>query len=402
MLIGIMNFLQKLIRNLGLLALLALFPQTKVMGANCFRVIESFFEEVHLDQRIAFPIRTGSIFDQYPEIVSRFEKLSPLHLDLSDYYRTFRGDFERAPTLKEAIEFVFDHKRRVVEEYDVLIYEIRLIQKELPFHDSRLDSFLDELYFSRKKLDNFKTPESLAEEIKSSYKAGKSSISDINVSIRLSDDSEFLLHEDFFQFLNNQSGYGNIYGEYGELLAFGATDERIFARSLAFKSDNTTQNIYQKNILKKVANFEESLERMEVDQMIRLTEKYGDNLLRIAKKYIDETPRARIEHKELRSKIFQMISNKEIDMVTRQKNGLYVWSEVKARRAPITLKSLTESRGKKKSMLDQIQEHLQLRDILGLQDKVRLRFVVPTSQVDKAARDKLELLGVEVISSLPQ
>lgn len=91
-----------------------------------------------------------------------------------------------------------------------------------------------------------------------------------------------------------------------------------------------------------------------------------------------------------------MVTSKEIDLVSITNQRKVVWAEVKAYGQTITVEVL-EGRGAKKSILDQLLEHKALRDLLGLESSVELRFLTPLAGIEEQARYMIEEIGYQVL-----
>lgn len=72
---------------------------------------------------------------------------------------------------------------------------------------------------------------------------------------------------------------------------------------------------------------------------------------------------------------------------------------MKTYKKPITLDTLNGDGYKAKPMGEQLLEHKALRDLLGLQSTVELRFISPTSRITPEAKAYIEGLGYEVLGA---
>ncbi|MBY0413811.1 MAG: hypothetical protein K2Q18_06585 [Bdellovibrionales bacterium] len=359
---------------------------------DCNRIIAKFINKKNPSLEIA----PASIFGKYPEIQ---KQMYTLFLDTTDYMGFYKEFFElnkKAPTLRDVFTRAYDEKIKTIKRYEDLIMEL----ENLPTaKNEQIQTFIRELKSSAKKLGHYKSIEQIDQELTASFQHGKISIPDLDTIVPLDKDNPEVFDEDFYQFVKNKINVSGFQGEYGELFAHGASGEQVLTRGLTFAIDDVRSNEpYQKMVADQIIILEKKLNKMSNDEISSFIEPHKEGLFRIAFGVIEEDQFIIKRRDLVVEKIINMIRSKEIDLVTRDKDGKIVWAEVKAYIKPITMKSIG-GHGKEKTVLDQLREHKALRDVLGLEASVRLRFIAPLSPVSDDAKSAIEKLGYEVISA---
>ncbi len=354
---------------------------------DCAQLVESFLKDER--PRLTFP--RGSLFAKFPAVAEEMDKLEFTPLKLEEFYDEFFKQYKRAPTLKEALEYIYVLRKEIISSYDEVIRDVEGMQ------NPNLKPFIDELIFSRDKLDKFKDLDLYESELAASHEAGKSKLASLDEPIVKKNNT---IDSRYLNYLKDRSREGNFNGEMGELLALGASKDKTIKKGLKFETRQLTDPIpYQVVITKAMAKFEASLAKKTDQQLIKLVRTYGDGILRAARIYLESMGEDSFDRDVLISKIITMIRTKEIDLVFEKSDGRIVWGEVKAYKKPISLEILNGGGYKAKPMVDQLMEHKALRDILGFKDSVDLRFISPTSKITPEAKRLIESLGYEVIGA---
>lgn len=359
---------------------------------DCLELINTFLE-VKIPELEIFPT---SIFGINADIYKKMESIQLLSIDYFQFYQTFQTKNKRAPTLRETLVFAYQVKTAILNNYENLAEEL---SKHANANNQQIQLFIQELRHSKSKLSKYKTIDQIELEVVASYQNGKSAIATLDTAIPLDPHDSKKLDENFYTFLKNRVSISNFQGEFGELLAQGASKEKVLARGLTFKGDvSSAKTPTETLIAKKIAELSLKVNNMTNDQIIEFVGQYKDGLFRMAYAFIHAGNFSVDKRGIVIDKIFNMIKSKEIDLVSETSDGKIVWSEVKAYIKPITLDTIA-GHSKDKTIFDQLQEHKALRDVLGLESSVNLRFISPLSVTDDEARKLIESIGYEVISA---
>lgn len=382
--------LSHLFATTSLILFLCLNVLTAQASDNCFDLVNSFLDS---DQaRVVVP--EGSIVDQSPEVLPLMERMIPPAIDFPKFILDFQQNNQRTPTLRETIEFVYESRRELHQAYDELT-EL-LSNLNLSHHQN----FIQEVEQTRNKLAKFKDLDSLEEEVLANFREGKSSVESLDVSIPIRDENgQTFFDEDYYRFLKDRTGLSNYSGEIGELLVYAKTPERILAKGLRFDmGDAQPLDVYQKEIVQRVSLLRENLLTKSLDELKAIINEYTTprgGFLRHAQEFIEENEATGINPADVVDKIMNMVTSKEIDLVSVSRDHKIVWTEVKAYNQKLTVQSIS-GEGSKKTIVDQLQEHKALRDLLGLEHQVELRFSSPLSGIDDEAKQMVESLGFMV------
>lgn len=354
---------------------------------DCAQLAESLF--ISSKPKLALP--KNSLFAKFPILTEELEKLEFVPFQLNDFNSQFIKKYNRAPTLREAMESMYSERRDLIGRYDEVIADVEAIQ------NPALSNFILELKFSRDKLNKFKDLDHYDDELVSSFNDGKAKFSSIDIPITMKNN---VIETKFNTYIKERSREGNFNGELGELMAYGASKDRPVRKGLKFETRQLTNPIpYQIVIDEAIKKLESSLSKKSDQQIVKLVNSYGEGILRSAKSYLENLGERPMDRDILIGKIITMIRTKEIDLVFEKPNGMIVWAEVKAYKKPITMETLNGGGYKAKPMAEQLLEHRALRDLLGFKDQVELRFISPTSTIDPDAKKYIESLGYEVIGA---
>lgn len=356
-------------------------------NVDCLQLAQSFFGESKA--RLAIP--KNSLLAKYPLLKEELDKLEFVPFQLNEFTSAYIKKYNRAPTLREAMEAMYEERKQMISRYDEVIADVEAMQ------NPELADFVYELKFSKDKLNKFKDLDHYDDELVSSYNDGKAKFSSIDVPITLKNG---VIETKFQTYIKERMREGNFNGEWGELTAYSASKDRPVRKGLKFETRSLSNPIpYQLVIDGAIKKLEVSLAQKTDQQLTKLVNTYGEGILRAAKSYLDNLGERPLDRDILIGKIITMIRTKEIDLVFEKTNGKIVWAEVKTYKKPITMDTLNGGGYKLKPMADQLLEHKALRDLLGFKNDVELRFISPTSQIEPDAKAYIESLGYEVIGA---
>lgn len=356
-------------------------------AVDCAEIAKAFFTETR--PRLAIP--KTSLFGKYPMLIDELDKLEFVPFQVNEFANDFIKKNNRAPTLREAMEAMYEERRVIISKYDEVIADVEAMK------DPELAGFIYELKFSKDKLNKFKDLDHYDDELISAYNDGKAKFSSIDVPIAIKNG---VIETKFQTYVKERMREGNFNGELGELTAYGASKDKPVRKGLKFETRSLSNPIpYQVVIDGAIKKLEDSLAQKSDKELIKLVNTYGEGILRAAKSYLDNLGERPIDRDILIGKIITMIRTKEIDLVFEKSNGKIVWAEVKTYKKPITMDTLNGDGYKAKPMADQLLEHKALRDLLGFKNDVDLRFISPTSQITPDAKAYIESLGYEVIGA---
>lgn len=363
-----------------------------VASEDCNEVVTTFFVKEKGAQLV---VQKGSIFDRYPHIYEMMDSLSLMEINYSQFYKDFMNEHHKAPTLRDALIYSFTVTEKTLKNYETVILELNNLAK---VENSDALLFAQSLASSKSKLSHFKNLNQIAAELEASFKNNKTHIPNIDVVIPLDKNNPEFIDEDYWQFLKNRISLSGFQGEYGEQLAYGASPDKVLGRGLQFKRNlNDARTPTEKLIATRIIELQKKLDVMTDKEIIAFIEPHKEGLFRMAYAALLEHNSTMKNRSEVIEKMMSMIKSKEIDLIEQDANGKVIWSEVKAYVKPISAKTITH--GKDKTILDQLIEHRALRDVLGLKDDVRMRFVSPLTVTEDSARKLIEEAGYEVISA---
>ncbi len=358
-----------------------------IKSVDCSQLVQSLIAE----SKPKLIASKNSLFGKYPELTKEMEKLEFVPFQLNEFTAAFLKKNNRVPTLREAMEAMYEERRVVISKYDEVIADVESLNQP------DLTEFVYELKFSREKLNKFKDLDHYDDELVSSYNEGKAKFSSIDSPIIIKNGA---VETRFNTYVKERMREGNFNGELGELIGYGTSKDKPIRKGVKFETRSLSNPIpYQLVIDGAVKNLEESLKQKSEKELIKLVNTYGEGILRAAKSYLDNIGERPVDKDILIGKIITMIRTKEIDLVFQKPNGKIVWAEVKTYKKPITMETLNGGSYKAKPMAEQLLEHKALRDLLGFKKEVELRFISPTSIIEPDARAYIESLGYEVISA---
>lgn len=356
-------------------------------GGDCKELVSALMA----DSKPRLPVAKNSLFGKYSVLTEEMAKLEFVPFQLNEFTAGFIKKNHRAPTLREAMEAMYDERRVMIEKYDEVIADVEAMQ------NPEMKEFLYELKFSREKLNKFKDLDQYDDELTSSFNDGKAKFSSIDVPIVMKNG---VVETKFNTYIKERMREGNFNGEMGELMAYGASKDRPIRKGMKFETRSVRNpSPYQITIDNAIKKLEESLVAKSDQELIKLVETYGDGILRGAKSYLENLGERPMDRDILIGKIITMVRTKEIDLVFERADGKIVWAEVKTYKKPITMETLNGGGYKAKPMADQLLEHKALRDLLGFKKDVVLRFISPTSPIEPEAKAYIESLGYEVIGA---
>jgi hypothetical protein len=386
-------------KNLILLSILLLFTNSFVevhvdrsrfpaaISVDCVELAKSFLGE----QKARLAIPPNSLFAKYPVLSQEMEKLEFTPLQLDEFYNDFLKRNRKAPTLRDGMEYIYVLRKEIISSYDEVIAEVKAMQ------EPALDTFLDELSFSRNKLNKFKDFDLYEDEIENAHNAEKTKLTSLDDPIVMKNN---IIETRYSNYLKERSREGIFHGELGELVAFGTSKDKSIKKGLKFETRKLlVPTHYQLVIADAIEKLEADLAKKTNKQLITFVNSYGEGLLRNAHDYLVNLKDAPLDKVVIISKIITMIRTKEIDLIFEKADGRMVWAEVKTYKKPISVETLNGGGYKAKPMIDQLIEHKALRDILGFKDSVDLRFISPTSKITPEAKTMIEGLGYEVIGA---
>lgn len=357
---------------------------------NCFDLVNRFLDSA--EARVSAPVE--SLAKRHNEIPLLLQKMSPPSIDFPRYIKEYQSVNQRTPTLREAIEFVYSERRELHEAYEEMVGFLARIEQEAEV------MFMREVETSRAKLAKFKDLNGLEQEVLENFASGKSAVESLDVPIPVRQEGGLsLFDEDYYQFLKDRTGLSNYSGEIGELIAYAQSPDFVLTRGLRFDGEVEHASGYTKEVIQRVQLLESNLKQRSVPELKEIialytTERGG--FLRHADEFIQSRAVQEVTSEEIVEKIMAMVRSKEIDLVSLTNQRKIVWAEVKAYGKIITIDML-EGRGSKKSILDQLLEHKALRDLLGLEASVELRFLTPLAGIDDQARQMIEEIGYQVL-----
>lgn len=361
---------------------------------TCRELIDQLAQQFEAQHR---QLPQVSLAEAHPNIAESFETLLPTPIDYTVYLREFLQTNNRAPTLREAIEFSYEARRDLHDQYD------RLIEEYSRLSDSRLSLFIDELKLTRNKLPKFSDLDRLQADVVEQAESGRRGlVESLDVEIPLIDRGGVPhFDEDYYRFLLDRTGFGNYNGEYGELYAILHTRGEIISRGLKVElSVPETAGLYQREMSQRLELLKENLLSSDMNQLRAIVNEHSNGdagLLRFVKNFMESASPDELSVEEVATRIVQALANKEIDIVAVSPSGRVTWGEVKAYHKGFTRENLSARGGKNKSIYEQLIEHRSVAQLLGLEGRVDFVFISPTSNVDQGGRELLRAIGFEVL-----
>jgi len=361
-----------------------------VASENCAEIVALFFNA----SPATLEIPANSVLGQNKNLIHRMESIRLSTIDYSKYYQDFFAINKRPPTLRDALTYIETIKNNTIANYAALMRDLELLPT---FKSSEIQLFYKEVSKAKNKVSKNKTIDQYGAELIASYEKGKTTIKNLDEVITVDEETGTLMDDVYFQYLKVVDTLTTFQGEYGELMAMATSNEKVIIRGLKFDNAGTSNALADRQIAEKVKALEARVGKMTNEEVIEFINPHKDGLLREAYAFLEQEHFSMQQRNIVVDKIFRMIKSKEIDLVTEDKLGNVTWAEVKAYNKPVTLRLLTHGSGK--SILDQLVEHKALRDVLGLESTVKLRFISSISIIDKEAAEAIKKAGYEVISA---
>jgi peptide deformylase len=361
-----------------------------VASENCDKLVALFFNV----SRATLEIPTNSFLGKNTQFVQKMESIRLSSIDYSKYYQDFFSMNKRPPTLRDALTYIDTIKNKTIENYTLIIYDL----ERLPdFQSPDVQLFYKEVLKAKTKVSKNKTIEQFGAELIASYEKGKTTIPNIDAKITVDDETGALIDDAYFQYLKVVDTLTAFQGEYGELMAMATSKDKVIIRGLKFNNSGSSNALADRQIAEKVVILENRVKKMTNEEVIEFINPHKEGLFREAYAELEHGNFSMENRNLVINKIFRMIRDKEIDLVTEDSNGKVTWAEVKAYNKPVTMNLINHGSGK--SILDQLIEHKALRDVLGLESSVKLRFVSSISIVDEEAKQAIRNVGYEIISA---
>lgn len=362
-----------------------------VASDDCHELVGLFFNK----NSPSLEIPAASILGKNPDILTKIEATKLSSIDYYLFHEDFVAINKKSPTLRDALLYIERIKKITVGNYDTLLDAL----KKLPDANSEeIKNFTSEVSKARNKVAKNKEIKQFEQELIASYEHGKSTIPNIDTIIPL-DNGNPLIDENFWQYLKVAETLTAFQGEYGELMAMGASKEKVLRRGLKFRVDDPFKSPAPERLVgERIILLETKVQKMSDAELLAFINPHRDGLFRMAYATALEDNLSMKNRTLVVSNIFDMIRSKEIDLITEDAAGKMAWGEVKAYTKPISLKVIS-GHGKSKTVADQLVEHKALRDVLGLETVVKLRFISPLSIVEDDARKLIESIGYEVVSA---
>lgn len=364
--------------------------ERSVASENCAEIVALFFNAAPA----TLEVPANSILGQNAKLVQRMESIRLSTIDYSKYYQDFFAINKRPPTLRDALTYIHTIKNNTIANYDALMRDLEQLSN---FKSSEIQLFYKEVSKAKNKVSKNKSIEQYGAELIASYEKGKTSIKNLDEVITVDDETGTMMDDVYFQYLKVVDTLTTFQGEYGELMAMATSKEKVIIRGLKFDNGGVDNALADRQISDKVKALQLRVGKMSNEELIEFINPHKEGLLREAYAFLEQEHFSLQQRDIVVDKIFRMIKSKEIDLVTEDAAGNVTWAEVKAYNKPVSLRLLTHGSGK--SILDQLIEHKALRDVLGLESTVKLRFISSLSIIDKEATEAIKKAGYEVISA---
>lgn len=363
--------------------------ERSVASERCDELVALFFNK----NAATLEIPSNSLLGQNKNLIQRMDSIRLSAIDYANYYQDFFALNKRAPTLRDALTYIDKIKRRTINNYDLLISDLQ----HLPNAKSpEVQLFIQEVSKVKSKVSQYKSIKQHELELTASYEKGKTIIPNLDTAIPIEDASEIAVDPVYFQYLKVADNLSDFQGGYGELMGMVTSKEKILMRGMKFDKIGSNIPLSEKLIAEKVSALEAKVSKMTNQEIIDFINPHKEGLLREAYRALEEENFSMANRQDVVGKIFKMIRSKEIDLVTENNQGQITWVEVKAYNKPVNMRLLRHGT---KSILDQLIEHKALRDVLGLEASVKLRFVSSISVINEEATEAIEQIGYEVISA---
>lgn len=361
-----------------------------VASENCAEIVALFFNAAPA----TLEIPANSVLGQSKNLIQRMESIRLSSIDYSKYYQDFFAINKRPPTLRDALTYIETIKNITIANYAALLRDLELLPN---FKSPEIQLFYKEVSKAKTKVSKNKSIDQYGAELIASYEKGKTTIKNLDEVITVDEETGTLMDDVYFQYLKVVDTLTAFQGEYGELMAMATSKEKVIIRGLKFDNAGTSNALADRQIAEKVKALEVRVGKMTNDEVIDFINPHKDGLFREAYAFLEQEHFSMQQRSIVVDKIFRMIKSKEIDLVTEDKLGNVTWAEVKAYNKPVTLRLLTHGSGK--SILEQLVEHKALRDVLGLESTVKLRFISSISVIDQEAAEAIKKAGYEIISA---
>jgi hypothetical protein len=364
--------------------------ERSVASERCDELVALFFNK----NLVALEVPSTSLLGKNKDLIQRMDGIRLSSIDYGQYYQDFFALNKRAPTLRDALTYIEGIKRKTINNYDLLISDLQ----NLPNSKSpEVQLFIQEVSKVKSKVSQGKSIKQYDLELIASYEKGKTTIPNLDTIIPIDDDvTGTQVDQVFFQYLRVVDTLSDFQGGYGELMGMATSKEKVLMRGMRFDKAGSNNPLTERTIAEKVNALEVKVNKMTNEEIIELINPHKEGLFREAYRFLEENHFSMDQRQIVISKIFKMIRSKEIDLITENNQGLVTWVEVKAYNKPINMRLLNHGT---KSILDQLIEHKALRDVLGLEASVKLRFVSSISVINDDAVKVIEGIGYEVISA---
>lgn len=362
-----------------------------VASENCDELVALFFNK----KPATLEIPSNSFLGTNQNIVQRMDAIRLTSIDYDKYWQDFFALNKQAPTLRDALTYIDKIKIKTIKNYELLLTDLQ----NLPNQQSpEIQLFIKEVTKAKNKVSKNKSIDQYGLELIASYEKGKTIIPNLDAVIPVDEVNGQQIDRDFYRYIKMAENLSAFQGEYGELMAMVTSKEKVLIRGMRFDSGGANSPLPEQFVSGKVKELQLKVNKMTNEEVIEFINPHKEGLLRAAYKYLVEENFSMEKEKRVIviSKIFDMIKSKEIDLVTEDGLGKITWVEVKAYNSPITMDLISHG---DKSILDQLIEHKALRDVLGLETSVKLRFVTSISAINDEATEAIKKIGYEVISA---
>lgn len=360
-----------------------------VASDRCDELVALFFNR----NPATLEIPATSLLGKNKQLIESLNAIRLTSIDYNAHFQDFFALNKRPPTLRDALTYIQQIKLKTIENYDALIATLQKLPNK---SSSDIELFTYQVIKARNKVAKMKSIDQYNAELIASYEKGKTTLPNLDAVITVDEATGSEIDAVFYQYLKIVDTLTAFQGEYGELMAMATSKEKVLIRGMRFDKGGVSNPLPERQISQKVSELEKKVNKMVDQEIIDLITPHKDGLLREAYKFLEENHFSMKERKVVVEKIFNMIRSKEMDLVTEDSAGRITWAEVKAYNKPVTIKLLNHG---DKSILEQLIEHKALRDVLGLEHSVKLRFISSISVIDDEATEAIKNIGYEVISA---
>lgn len=364
--------------------------QRTVASENCDELVTLFFNV----NPATLEIPANSILGQNKTLAPKLDSIRLTSIEYGQYYQDFFAMNKRPPTLRDALTYIDAIKNQTITNYSSLLVELERLSN---FKSPEIQLFYEEVSKAKNKVKKNKSIEQYGAELIASYEKGKTSIRNLDEVITVDEETGTMLDDVYFQYLKVADTLTTFQGEYGELMAMATSKDKILIRGLKFDNAGSSNALPDRQIAEKVKELELKVSKMSNEEVIEFINPHKEGLFREAYAALEQGQLSMNNREFVIEKIFRMIKSKEIDLVSEDNTGKITWTEVKAYNKPVTMRLINHGSGK--SILDQLIEHKALRDVLGLESSVKLRFISSISEVNEEAALAIQNIGYEVISA---